>query len=90
MLEAFGGETGIRTLGTLTRTPVFKTGALNQLDHLSSEQLLLYQPINIMSTLFIKKIINLFYVHLLQLYSSLKTTQIPYLSLHLIYLHHLF
>ena len=56
MLEAFGGETGIRTLGTLTRTPVFKTGALNQLDHLSSEQLLLYQPINIMSTLFIKKL----------------------------------
>ena len=90
MLEAFGGETGIRTLGTLTRTPVFKTGALNQLDHLSSEQLLLYQPINIMSTLFIKKFIILFYVHLLQLYSSLKTSQIPYLSLHLIYLPHLF
>ena len=30
-----GAETGIRTQGTLTRTPVFKTGALNQLDHLS-------------------------------------------------------
>lgn len=35
MLKTYGGETGIRTLGTLTRTPVFKTGALNQLDHLS-------------------------------------------------------
>lgn len=54
MLKTYGGETGIRTLGTLTRTPVFKTGALNQLDHLSSEQLLLYQRINTMSTLFIK------------------------------------
>ena len=31
----FGGEKGIRTLGGLTSTPVFKTGALNQLDHLS-------------------------------------------------------
>lgn len=31
-----GGKIGIRTLGTLTRTPVFKTGALNQLDHLST------------------------------------------------------
>ena len=31
----YGGEIGIRTLGTLTRTPVFTTGALNQLDHLS-------------------------------------------------------
>ena len=30
-----GGERGIRTLGAVTRTPVFKTGALNQLDHLS-------------------------------------------------------
>ena len=28
-----GGRSGIRTHGTLTRTPVFKTGALNQLDH---------------------------------------------------------
>ena len=54
MLKTYGGETGTRTLGTLTRTPVFKTGALNQLDHLSSEQLLLYQRINTMSTLFIK------------------------------------
>ena len=31
----FGGEGGIRTHGTLARTPIFKTGALNQLDHLS-------------------------------------------------------
>ena len=30
-----GGEGGIRTHGTLARTPIFKTGALNQLDHLS-------------------------------------------------------
>ena len=30
-----GGEIGIRTLGTREGTPVFKTGALNQLDHLS-------------------------------------------------------
>ena len=30
-----GGEGGIRTHGTVTRTPIFKTGALNQLDHLS-------------------------------------------------------
>ena len=54
MLKTYGGETGIRTLGTLTRTPVFKTGALNQLDHLSLEQLLLYQWTNIMSTLLLK------------------------------------
>jgi hypothetical protein len=32
---ANGGESGIRTHGSLTTTPVFKTGALNQLDHLS-------------------------------------------------------
>ena len=31
----FGGESEIRTHGSLTTTPVFKTGALNQLDHLS-------------------------------------------------------
>jgi hypothetical protein len=31
----YGGETGIRTQGRLAPTPVFKTGALNQLDHLS-------------------------------------------------------
>ena len=31
-----GGEGGIRTHGTLARTPIFKTGALNQLDHLSN------------------------------------------------------
>ena len=31
----YGGERGIRTLGTVSGTPVFKTGALNQLDHLS-------------------------------------------------------
>jgi hypothetical protein len=30
-----GGESEIRTHGSLTTTPVFKTGALNQLDHLS-------------------------------------------------------
>ena len=30
-----GGKTGIRTLGRDKPTPVFKTGALNQLDHLS-------------------------------------------------------
>ena len=34
-----GGEGGIRTHGTLARTPIFKTGALNQLDHLSSRLL---------------------------------------------------
>ena len=34
-LFAFGGKTGIRTLGRDKPTPVFKTGALNQLDHLS-------------------------------------------------------
>ncbi len=34
-LYSLGGEGGIRTHGTLTRTPIFKTGALNQLDHLS-------------------------------------------------------
>ena len=26
----YGGQSGIRTHGTLTRTPVFKTGALNR------------------------------------------------------------
>ncbi len=31
-----GGESEIRTHGRLAPTPVFKTGALNQLDHLSS------------------------------------------------------
>ena len=46
MLEAYGGETGIRTLGTLTRTPVFKTGALNQLDHLSKTTLIISTTIN--------------------------------------------
>ncbi len=30
-----GGESGIRTHGRLSPSPVFKTGALNQLDHLS-------------------------------------------------------
>ena len=30
-----GGKSGIRTHGRLTPTPVFKTGALSQLDHLS-------------------------------------------------------
>gem|GEM_PF-1397628 len=35
-----GGRGGIRTPGTLSRTPVFKTGAINQLCH-SSELLLL-------------------------------------------------
>ena len=32
----YGGESEIRTHGSLTTTPVFKTGALNQLDHLST------------------------------------------------------
>ena len=60
MLKTYGGETGIRTLGTLTRTPVFKTGALNQLDHLSSLQELLYQRLLFMSTYFL----NFFYIFL--------------------------
>ena len=58
MLKTYGGETGIRTLGTLTRTPVFKTGALNQLDHLSSEQLLLYQHVIYYVNTFSKKFFN--------------------------------
>lgn len=29
VLSVFGGEPGIRTLGTLSRSPVFKTGAFN-------------------------------------------------------------
>ncbi len=35
LLHVIGGESEIRTHGSLTTTPVFKTGALNQLDHLS-------------------------------------------------------
>ena len=31
----FGGESGIRTRGGLASSPVFKTGAFSQLDHLS-------------------------------------------------------
>lgn len=31
----FGGRRGIRTPGTLSGTPVFKTGAINQLCHSS-------------------------------------------------------
>ena len=31
----FGGEGGIRTLGTLASSPVFETGLFNQLQHLS-------------------------------------------------------
>lgn len=31
----FGGEKGVRTLDRLSSVPVFKTGAINQLDHLS-------------------------------------------------------
>jgi hypothetical protein len=38
LLKLFGGESEIRTHGSLTTTPVFKTGALNQLDHLSTPQ----------------------------------------------------
>ena len=49
-----GGERGIRTLGTRKGTPVFKTGALNQLDHLSMS----IATICIISTL--KKPVNAF------------------------------
>ena len=41
IIKLCGGESGIRTHGTLTRTPVFKTGALNQLDHLSSTMIII-------------------------------------------------
>ena len=45
ILKLCGGESGIRTHGTLTRTPVFKTGALNQLDHLSSTMIIISVPL---------------------------------------------
>lgn len=54
----FGGKTGIRTLGRGKPSPVFKTGALNQLDHLSSEQLLLYQHVIYYVNTFSKKFFN--------------------------------
>ena len=42
ILKFNGGEIGIRTLGTREGTPVFKTGALNQLDHLSVSYDMIY------------------------------------------------
>lgn len=34
IIKYYGAESGIRTQGTLSHTPVFKTGALSQLDQL--------------------------------------------------------
>ena len=55
-LYLLGGEGGIRTHGTLTRTPIFKTGALNQLDHLSVSRYinitLVFYLVNIQNQIF--------------------------------------
>ena len=56
----FGGESGIWTHGTRKGTPVFKTGALSQLDHLSIYRLATNM---IISTL--KYYVNIFIIYFL-------------------------
>ena len=85
MLKTYGGETGIRTLGTLTRTPVFKTGALNQLDHLSKTRFIISMPNNYVNTFLKFFLFFLFFnnLHLLLLIFHFQDPLLNHALLHL-------